>query len=59
MLEPTYCVKLARYWLRCLSFKYWVREAAENIGTGKTVIGIPPTTIVDDNFRQWLMENVG
>jgi hypothetical protein len=35
MLERTYCDKLARYWLRCLSFKRWVREAAENIGTGK------------------------
>jgi hypothetical protein len=35
MLERTYCDKLACYWLRCLSFKRWVREAAENVGTGK------------------------
>ena len=35
MLERTYCDELARYWLRCLSFKRWVREAAENIGAGK------------------------
>jgi hypothetical protein len=35
MLERTYCDELARYWLQCLSFKRWVREAAENIGTGK------------------------
>jgi Family of unknown function (DUF5677) len=34
MLERTYCEKLARYWLRCLSFKRWVREAAENVGAG-------------------------
>jgi hypothetical protein len=35
MLERTYFDHLARYWIRCLSFKYWVREAAENIGAGK------------------------
>ena len=35
MLERTFCDNLARYWLRCLSFKRWVREAAENIGAGK------------------------
>ena len=35
MLERTYFDQLARYWLRCLSFKHWVREAAENIGAGK------------------------
>ncbi len=35
MLEPTYCDALSRYWLRCLSFRRWVREVGENIGTGK------------------------
>jgi hypothetical protein len=35
MLERTYCDELARYWLRCLSLKRWVREAAENVGAGK------------------------
>jgi hypothetical protein len=35
MLERTYCDKLAGYWLRCLSFQCWVREAAENIGARK------------------------
>jgi hypothetical protein len=35
MLERTYYDHLVRYWLRCLSFRYWVREAAENIGAGK------------------------
>ena len=35
MLERTHCDTLARYWLRCLFFKRWVREAAENIGSGK------------------------
>jgi hypothetical protein len=34
MLERTYFDHLARYWLRCLSYKYWVRDAAENIGAG-------------------------
>jgi hypothetical protein len=33
MLDRTYSDHLARYWMRCLSFKHWVREAAENIGT--------------------------
>ncbi len=35
MLERTYFDHLVQYWLRCLSFKHWVREAAENIGAGK------------------------
>ena len=35
MLERTYFDDLTRYWMRCLSFKHWVREAAENIGAGK------------------------
>ena len=35
MLERAYFDDLARYWLRCLSFKHWVREAADNIGAGK------------------------
>ncbi len=35
MLERTDFEQLARYWLRCLSFKHWVPEAAENIGPGK------------------------
>jgi hypothetical protein len=35
MLERTYFDHLARYWMRCLSFKQWVREAAENVGAGK------------------------
>jgi hypothetical protein len=38
MLERTYFDHFARYWVRCLSFKHWVREAAEDIGAGK-----PPT----------------
>jgi hypothetical protein len=35
MLERTYFDHLAHHWLRCLSFRHWVREAAENIGAGK------------------------
>lgn len=35
ILERTYFDHLVQYWLRCLSFKHWVREAAENIGAGK------------------------
>jgi hypothetical protein len=35
MLERTYLDHLVRYWLRCVSFEYWVREAAESIGAGK------------------------
>jgi hypothetical protein len=35
MLERTYFDHLARYWMRCLSFTHWVREAAENVGAGK------------------------
>jgi hypothetical protein len=35
MLERTYFEQLVRYWLRCLSFKHWVPEAAENIGARK------------------------
>jgi len=35
LFEHTYFDQLARHWLRCLSFKHWVREAAENIGAGK------------------------
>ena len=35
LLERTYFDHLAQYWLRCLSFKHWLPEAAENIGAGK------------------------
>ena len=35
MLERTCFDGLAQYWLRCLSFKHWLPEAAENIGAGK------------------------
>lgn len=38
MLERTYSDDLARYWRRCLSFKHWVSQAAENIGAGKQPI---------------------
>jgi hypothetical protein len=34
MLECTYFDHLARYWIRCISFKHWVQEAAENVGAG-------------------------
>lgn len=35
MLGGAYSDRLARHWMRCLSFKCWVREAAENVGAGK------------------------
>jgi hypothetical protein len=38
MLARTYVDRLAQYWMRCLSFKHWVREAAENLGARK----LPP-----------------
>lgn len=38
MLERTYFDHLVCYWLRCVSFKQWVREAAESIGAGKAGI---------------------
>jgi hypothetical protein len=41
MLERTYCDILSRYWLQCLSFEHWVREAAENIGAGKPLARVP------------------
>jgi hypothetical protein len=34
MLERTHFDHLVRYWQRCLSFKHWARDAAENIGAG-------------------------